>query len=224
VQLLFMYGGGDDVSSWPSQLSGDGCTFMARDPSFTGDDPERDAARLVRATATEPVHLVGWSYGGIAALLAAQRAPSRIRSLTLFEPSCADLADTTASTRAFRDSLEPVWRRHSDPGFSDADFLAGFASATGSPLPDNIDARRALARRLRATAPPWETTIPRERLRVPTLVLTGGWADYFEDIAAALVALGAEHGVLTGCGHDVPFHPEAAAALRSFTTQHEPRS
>src|SRR4051812_29791747 len=42
--------------------------------------------RAVIASADAPVHLVGHSYGGVLAMLAAREAPARVRSLALYEP------------------------------------------------------------------------------------------------------------------------------------------
>jgi pimeloyl-ACP methyl ester carboxylesterase len=220
VRMVFMYGGGNDggEAGWPSQMAGEGHVFMERPADATGDDPGRDAERLMKIASGEPVHLVGVSYGGIAAVLAAQQAPSRVRSLTLFEPTCADLAREASSVVSFRRSLEFVVRQRSDPGVSDSAFLAAFQAALGEAAPGAADdeSTRALARRLRATPMPWEITLPRTRFRVPTLVVTGGWSDFFEDIAAALVRAGAVHRILPGHGHWVPGHPEAAVTLREF--------
>jgi pimeloyl-ACP methyl ester carboxylesterase len=220
-----MYGGGNDggETGWPTEMAGEGRIFLERPADAAGDDPRRDAERLVRIAHDEPIHLVGVSYGGIASVLAAQRAPSQVRSLTLFEPTCADLAREATSVLSFRRALEPVVRHRSDPGVSDSEFLAAFQAALGEAAPGaaDDDAARALAKRLRATPMPWEISLPRERFQVPTLVVTGGWSDFFEDIACALVRMGAAHRVLSGHGHWVPGHPEAAATLLEFTASHE---
>ena len=217
-----MYGAGTDGrAGWPAAMAGQGCTFMVRLGDAVGDDPNRDSERLVQVAQDGPVHLVAVSYGGIAALLAAQQVPSRVRSLTLFEPTCPDLAPRAASVRSFRRSLEPLMRHRNDPSVTDAAFFRDFAAVTGTPTPQDLTELQTLARRLRATPPPWEIDIPRGKLLVPTLVVTGGWSDFFEDIADALVAEGAEHQVLSGHGHWVPDHPEAAQALHEFTARRE---
>jgi pimeloyl-ACP methyl ester carboxylesterase len=41
---------------------------------------------LLRSIATEPMHVVGHSYGGLLALQLALQAPARVRSLALYEP------------------------------------------------------------------------------------------------------------------------------------------
>jgi pimeloyl-ACP methyl ester carboxylesterase len=224
VRLVFMYGGGNDggEAGWPSEMAGRGHIFLERPADAAGDDPRRDAERLIKIANDEPVHLVAVSYGGIAAVLAAHQAPSQVRSLTLFEPTCADLAREATSVLSFRRSLEFVVRQRSDPGVSDSTFLAAFQAALGEAAPGAADdTTGALAKRLRATPMPWEITLPRARFQVPTLVVTGGWSEFFEDIASALVRAGAVHRILSGHGHWVPGHPEAAATVREFAASNE---
>jgi pimeloyl-ACP methyl ester carboxylesterase len=44
-----------------------------------------DLAKFISALNAGPAHVVGWSYGGWVAIIAAQNAPSRVRSLILYE-------------------------------------------------------------------------------------------------------------------------------------------
>jgi hypothetical protein len=57
---------------------------------------------------------------------------------------------------------------------------------------------------------------PAALARTRTLVLTGGWSDEYEEVAAALVELGAKHEVLAGHGHAVADHPGCAERIRAF--------
>ncbi len=78
--------------------------------------------------------------------------------------------------------------------------------------------------RLRALRPPWGTGLTAGRqLRVPTLVVTGGWSELYEEVAQGLVALGARHAVLPGRGHRVQDHPDAGRLLGGFLVEHEAR-
>ena len=45
-----------------------------------------DLAKLIESLNAGPVHLVGWSYGGVVAMTAALKNPSAVRSLVLYEP------------------------------------------------------------------------------------------------------------------------------------------
>jgi hypothetical protein len=59
---------------------------------------------------------------------------------------------------------------------------------------------------------------------VPTLVATGGWSELYEEIARALVTLGARHAVMSGRGHRVQDHPDASRLLGAFLVEHEPQT
>jgi pimeloyl-ACP methyl ester carboxylesterase len=47
----------------------------------------QDLAKLIESLNAGPAHLVGWSYGGAVAAIAALRNPSLVRSLILYEPA-----------------------------------------------------------------------------------------------------------------------------------------
>lgn len=53
-------------------------------------------------------------------------------------------------------------------------------------------------------------------LGIPTLVVTGGWNEEYEEIASALAQLGATHRRLTGFGHRVQDHREADSLIRDW--------
>src|SRR5262245_32731536 len=46
-----------------------------------------DLAKFIGSLNAGPVHLVGWSYGGAVATIAALKNPSLVRSIVLYEPS-----------------------------------------------------------------------------------------------------------------------------------------
>lgn len=71
--------------------------------------------------------------------------------------------------------------------------------------------------------PPWGFGIAAADIALTrTIVVTGGWNDEYEAIAAALVAAGAEHHVLTGARHrpqDLPcFDAVLSEVLRREVT------
>jgi pimeloyl-ACP methyl ester carboxylesterase len=72
-------------------------------------DVERVAALL--ESLDEPAHLVGHSYGGFIALQTAIAAPSRIRSLALFDPVAFGTLDDAAHPEARRElrTVELIW-------------------------------------------------------------------------------------------------------------------
>jgi pimeloyl-ACP methyl ester carboxylesterase len=93
-----LHSSGSSASQWRALVAAgqDGYRFFAvdlyghgRSPHFAGADyslaAEADAV-LARLPASEPVHLVGHSYGGAVALHIAVAHPDRVASLTVFEP------------------------------------------------------------------------------------------------------------------------------------------
>jgi hypothetical protein len=73
---------------------------------------------------------------------------------------------------------------------------------------------RAQTQRLRTTVPPWEVAVDRAVVAaVPTLVVTGGWSNEYEDVASVLAEAGARHVVLGGQGHRPQDHADANRLL-----------
>ncbi len=62
---------------------------------YSPDLHARDLVALIRALHLDRVHLVGHSYGGVVALLAAASAPDLIRTVTVEEPVLMSLIDGT---------------------------------------------------------------------------------------------------------------------------------
>lgn len=214
MEVLFMYGAGEDgPGAWPAGIRRCGGTFLQRVPGVVGDNPVVDCARLVEAGKDRPVHIVAVSYGGIAAVLAAQQAPSRVRSLTLFEPACASFAPTAQSVAAARGAFDSVVAQRDDATVSDLDFLDGYSAAAGAVPPGEEHEALLMAQRLRSSPLPWEVPIAASKLLVPTLVVTGQWSDFYEDIADGLAAVGARRRRLPGFGHSVLDHPGALSLL-----------
>ena len=111
-------------------------------------------------------HLVGHSYGGVIALLAAARVGGALRSLTVIEPPCTSVAlDDPVVAEFARDGSELYASgSHLDP----ETFLRTFLQAVGSdfdppsPLPPALEQG---ARALALERGPWEAEIPLEELR-----------------------------------------------------------
>src|SRR3954451_11660458 len=99
-------------------------------PDVARVDFEDEAVWLERVL--EPAsHLVGHSYGGVIALLAAARRPERVRSLTVIEPPCLDVARGEPIVDDYVEASETIWRLADDP---DA-FLRAFLAGVGAPVP-----------------------------------------------------------------------------------------
>jgi pimeloyl-ACP methyl ester carboxylesterase len=158
-------------------------------------------------TYIEPgTHLVGHSYGGVIALLAAARRPEPLRSLTVVEPPAFGAARGVPAADEFMARVEEHWTNGPrDPG----EFLRGFLSLVGSSTPPGNFTPELLqgARTLMVERPPSEAVIPFDELSwapFPKLVVSGGHSEAFEALSDLLAErLGAERAVLPGAGHSV---------------------
>jgi len=136
-------------------------------------DFERDAEWL--GTVVRPGdHLVGHSYGGVGALLAAPAL--ELGSLTVIEPPAFGVARGDTDVEAWLDGAFAL-PRHSVRAYAEAFFTERF---------------------------PTEAAIPLEPLRYRVLVVTGDHEPAFEVVGDVLErALGAERAILPGAGHVV---------------------
>jgi pimeloyl-ACP methyl ester carboxylesterase len=164
-------------------------------------------------------HLVGHSYGGVISLLAAARAPERLRSLTVIEPPCFAVARGNPVVDEFVALSERVWTERSD---DPAEFLRTFLRAVGSSFPPGELSPALLqgARTLAVERYPWTAEIPLPELRAtsfPKLVVSGAHSQPFDIVCDTLEReLPAERAVLPGAGHSVqrlgaPFNELLAA-------------
>ena len=200
-------------------------------PPASRVDFESDAllvAELLRAGD----HLVGHSYGGVIAMLAAAQRPAALRSLTVLEPPATRVAEGNPDVDTFAAGGAALYESGatSDPEI----FLRRFLEAVGSrfepptPLPPDL-AQGAQA--LTVERGPWEAEIPLDALAAtsfPKLVVSGGHHPAFDAICDVLEReLGAERAVFQGYGHVVQLHPEFNALLADFVeraTRSEPPS
>jgi pimeloyl-ACP methyl ester carboxylesterase len=177
------------------------------DSISTGEDLDADS-RLVPELLEDGAHLVGWSSGAVAAMLAAAQRPEAVLSLTLSEPPAWQLLpDSAEGQRIARD-------REAQLGASgdDAQWLRGFAQMIGgdAPVPgqlppalaDGVKAFRAIRRR------PWDGELPLEELAraaFPTLVISGDHTPVYEALCDHIAdRLHAERAHVPGAGHMTP--------------------
>lgn len=166
-------------------------------------------------------HLVGHSYGGVIALLAAALRPGDVRSLTVVEPPAMGIARGLAAVEEFVRAGEDWWR--TGPTGDPEAFLRGFLAYVGSdydppsPLPAELEQG---ARTLIVERPPWEAEIPLAALAAaafPVLVVSGDHHAAFEAVCDVLAErLAAERCVLSGYGHAPQRHPAFNDLLASF--------
>jgi pimeloyl-ACP methyl ester carboxylesterase len=185
-------------------------------PPEDGIDFEVQAADL--AALLEPGdHLVGHSYGGVVALLAAAAAP--LRSLTVLEPPAFGVALHVPVVKRLVDDLEPLWPTDLPP----EQFLRRFVETIGaefrapSPLPPEVEAS---VRALMVERAPWEAVFPFDELAAapfPKLVVSGAHSEAFDAVCDVLEAgLGAERAVVAGAGHSIPRAPGFNEVLGDF--------
>lgn len=151
-------------------------------------------------------HLVGHSYGGVIALLAAARYPELLRSLTVIEPPCLAVAAGDPAVDEFVERSEALWAE--GPREPEV-FLRGFLSAVGASAPRGELSPALLqgARTLMVERSPWTAEIPLEALArtpFPKLVVSGAHHPAFDAVCDVLErSLGAQRAVLPGAGHSV---------------------
>lgn len=178
-------------------------------------------ARLVADGLEAGDHLVGHSYGGVIALLAAALRSNAVRSLAVIEPPATRVALEVPAVAAFAAGAEELWAngpRH-DPEAFLRKFLAAVGSAyrPPSPLPPDLEqgARTLIGERL-----PSEANIPLSVLGAapfPKLVVSGAHHEAFDAICDSLEReLAAKRAVLPGFGHTVQRHPDFNGVLADF--------
>jgi pimeloyl-ACP methyl ester carboxylesterase len=147
-------------------------------------------------------HLVGHSYGGVIALLAAARRRELVRSLTVVEPPAFALARGVPAVDAFVAGGDRLW--HEGPHDPEA-FLRQFLRSVGAHVPPGQFSPALLqgGRTLMVERPPWEAEIPLAALAgLPVLAVSGAHSAAFDAVCDVLEArLGAGRAVLPGAGH-----------------------
>ncbi len=202
--------------TWEHQapLAGDWRLCIADRPGFGASAPlprndfEAEAP-MFAALLGDGAHLVGHSYGAVIALHAAALRPEAVRSLTISEPGCFNVAaehpqvaEQLANGRLLYEhagQLEPL------------DFLRAFRGGVGSTHATPPELQGELlhgAELLMRERPPWEADPPLAALRAcafPKLVISGAHSPVFEAVCDAVAqGIGAERATLAGRKHSIP--------------------
>lgn len=160
-------------------------------------------------------HLVGHSYGGVVALLAAAGRPDAVRSLCVIEPPALALVRERAEAQTFTEEIDRAAAAATDATDYHARFLAAFGfSPPGEPLSGESQNAAESSWTERSPA---EADIPLDDLAqtsFPKLVVRGAWdeapeeaqrrgAVLFAAICEVLVEkLHAESVVFAGAAHN----------------------
>jgi pimeloyl-ACP methyl ester carboxylesterase len=205
------------VEEWQAQrpLADEGFRLLVfdrrgygRSPAAEGEDFLRDAEDVV-ALMGDGAHLVGHSYGGLGALVAAARRPESTRSLALLEPAAFALGQQDPAARALVTDVRTLW----DQDLPDDEWVVRFLQAVGSD-PDALPAELVAAAVplvpvFRRGRPIWSAELPLAELAAasfPKLVVSGGHSAGFDAICDDLAErIGAARAVAAGAGHEVQF-------------------
>ena len=176
-------------------------------PSRGVDDMARDAVWIADRLG-DGAHLMGHSWGGAEALLAAGRRPEVVRSLILVEPALAAVVAIDPSLQAHpavqAGNVQRARMMLGSP--TPADYGLAFARDIAPSGPDGarnmavtaLESDRALAGRMGCAllqgrmAPPEAFQAAIEAVSqagVPVLLVTGGWSPAFDAAAEALARL-----------------------------------
>ncbi len=174
--------------------------------------------RIVELSAITPPEatVIAHSAGAIPAILATARGRIDVSALVLVEPALYDIARGVPAVEHHIEAMTSA--RQS----ADGDDLLGFWSIVrpmmfGAPADAaSWNSERKLAAHFASIELPWGHDVSADMVTgVPTHVITGGWNDEYEAIAAALVTAGASHAQLIGNEHRPQDHPDFERMLCS---------
>ncbi len=182
-------------------------------PAADHQDFEADAADIATLLEAEGgAHLVGFSYGGVGAALAAARRPGLVRSLTLIEPALLGVLPGDRQVRALVTLSAAALA-------GEAVSLVRFLDLAG--LDDAGPERERTLARARGLRAPWTAQPDLEvlaRARTPSLVLSGDDSPAIEKVCDAVTRrLGGRRLRLPGHGHAVQRSPRFDPALEAFS-------
>jgi len=207
-------------------------------PSFTLDDEVRLVAKRLDelAVSSEPLHLVGHSYGALVAMRFAQLNPGRIVSLSLYEPVAFRVLadDEPALQEVMRMATEVAGlvaaRRTQDAAQAFVDFWNGDGYFTSLPFA----ARHALARRVAKVPLDFQASMrwpmrPSDfNVSVPVLLLVGADSPEVTRRVGARLAEGRGEFRVHSCpaGHMGPLTNASIVNpwIEAFISAHEDKS
>ena len=189
-------------------------------PPTERQDFDNDARDLIELLEEEPAHLVGHSYGGTGAAVAACAQPGLVLSLTLVEPALMGVARGDPAVEEFEQVAQAFLRDGLD---APEDVVRRFLTAAGArwPIPDppppSLQVVLAASRggRPPSEADPRLETLP--QAGVPVMVVSGEHQPAIEVVCDTVAARsGARREILAGEGHFPQRLPQFAALLEEF--------
>jgi pimeloyl-ACP methyl ester carboxylesterase len=177
-------------------------------PAARGEDFQVDANDIAELMC-DGAHLVGHSYGGLGAMLAAAHRPEATLSLTLLEAPVGVPADPDPAWQTLRDEIRDLWGQD----LPDQEWVVQFLRAVGSDPdqfpPEMLELAVPLVPVFRHGRPFVDFEPPVSALaaaRFPKLVVSGGHSAAFEGMCTVLARhIGAERAAIEGAGHEIQF-------------------
>jgi pimeloyl-ACP methyl ester carboxylesterase len=195
-------------------------------PATERQDFEHDAADLI-ALLPPSAHLVGFSYGGLGALIAAAQRTDLVTSLTIIEAPLFSVVHGDPEVDQFEQLSNEFLAQGLDarPEVLEEFLPAAALPAPGSgPLPPDVEAELRLARGGRR---PGEARPDLEAIRqagLPVLVVSGDHLPAIERVCDRLAdALAGERAVIAGRGHAIPRADGFNERLEAFWAAAEAR-
>ena len=210
---------------------------FGQSPSRGPEDMEADAVWIAELLG-DGAHLIGHSWGGAEALLAAARRPEAVHSVILIEPALQPLLlgdpriGADPALRASAEAFGGVIMKSQSP----AEYAVGFADLLGAVDAEDAGSTAVAALRsdperaarfgcslLRARmAPPPALRSAAARIKqagLPVLVITGGWSAFFDAVGEVTAELtGGRHVIVESPNHFVQLSSaaEVNVAIDSF--------
>ena len=154
---------------------------------------------------TEPVHVVGHSYGAIVAMMAAASRPASVKSLTLIEPPATRVARGNPVVDEWAARLDGMF---AEPGDDLSALLARFFELQGvlAPVPQLLpEPLERGARALVGARPATEAELPMGAVAaagLPCLVVSGGHHDGYEAVCDVIAdQTDAQRAVIRSAAH-----------------------